>query len=104
MPKNWKWMCALVAVLLGAAPVLDRLLTRAVRVATGLTSHSLCSAVFVSGVDAERTYLENIRQRPGMWIVGWGMRYHVDRLKHEVLSSFLGAFEQRAVFRAGLGC
>jgi hypothetical protein len=37
----------------------------AIQVATGITSHTLCSAVFVSGLTASEVYAETIRPAPG---------------------------------------
>lgn len=77
---------------------------RAGDVATGLISHTLCSAVFVTGLDAEQAYSEGLAPRPGMGLINWAVRYDVDPARRQVTSTVAGAFESRALFRDGLGC
>ena len=72
------------------------------RVATGSVSRSLCSAVFVSGVDPDRLYAEE--QRPRMRAIAWALNYVIDRDRHEVRTTIAGGFEARAVYRDGIGC
>jgi CubicO group peptidase (beta-lactamase class C family) len=79
-------------------------LDRAVEVATGLISHNLCSAVFVTGLDAEQAYAESLAPRPGMGLINWAVRYDVDPARREVRTTVAGGFESRAAFRDGLGC
>jgi CubicO group peptidase (beta-lactamase class C family) len=74
------------------------------RVVTGMVSHNLCSEVFVSGLDAERSYAESVRPRPGMSLIAWALDYRVDRSEGEVVATIGGGFESRARFRDGLGC
>ncbi len=76
----------------------------ALRAATGLTSHTLCSAAFVSGLDPDRVYAESVRLMPGIGLLEWALRYEVDTAHREASASLLGAFESRAVYRDGLGC
>ncbi len=77
---------------------------KALRVATGLTSHTLCSATFVSGLDPDRVYAKSIRLMPGVGLLEWALRYEVDTARRQVTASLLGAFESRAVYRDGFGC
>jgi len=74
------------------------------KVATGLISHTLCSETFVSGLDPERVYAEDIRPRPGIGLINWAVTYTVDRDNRDVTATVAGGFESRAVFREGLGC
>ena len=39
---------------------------KAVRVATGLVSHTLCSETFVAGLDPDQTFAETVRTMPGI--------------------------------------
>jgi CubicO group peptidase (beta-lactamase class C family) len=77
---------------------------RAVDVATGLISHNLCSAVFVTGLEAEQAYAESLAPRPGMELINWAVHYEIDSARRQVRTTVGGGFESRAVFRDGLGC
>jgi CubicO group peptidase (beta-lactamase class C family) len=77
---------------------------RALRVATGTTAHDLCSETFVSRLDPRQTFTESLAPRPGYRLVAWGIRYDVDRVRHDVRAWFLGGFASRAIFRPGWGC
>jgi len=74
------------------------------RVATGYISHVVCSYVFVSGLDAERVYAEEIDANPAFRGFKWALSHQVDQDKHEVRARALGGFETRSVYRDGLGC
>jgi CubicO group peptidase (beta-lactamase class C family) len=74
------------------------------RIATGVISHTLCSEVFVSGLDAGTVYATDLKQRPGMRWVDWAVRYHVDTARQQVRATIAGDFESRAVHRTGRGC
>jgi hypothetical protein len=74
------------------------------RVATGLTSHTLCSAAFISGLAPDLVYRQTVAPLAGMGWVRWALRYRLDSERREVRASLLGRFESRAVFRPGLGC
>ena len=77
---------------------------RAIRVATGFVSHTLCSATFVSRLDPEQVYIEAIKPMGMMYLLDWALRYHVDTMRQEVTASFARQFESRAIFRQGSGC
>ncbi len=77
---------------------------RVLAVATGLISHNLCSEVFVSKLPADQVYSETLGLRPGMGLINWAVRYHVDPVEHEVRVNVAGASESRAVYRQRLGC
>jgi len=77
---------------------------RALAVATGLISHNLCAAVFVTGLDAKQAYAESLAPRPGMGVINWAVHYDVDRVHGEIRTTVAGGFESRAVFRDRLGC
>ena len=74
------------------------------RVVTGLVSHNLCSLVFVSGLDPERTYRESLAPRPGMSLVNWATAYEVDSVTAQVATTIAGGFGSTATYRNGLGC
>ncbi len=73
-------------------------------VVTGLVSHNLCSKVFVSGLDPDQAYAEDLRPRPGMGLVNWAVRYDVDAERKHVDAHVAGAFTSRAVYQEGFGC
>ena len=77
---------------------------RPLRVATGYVSHVMCSYVFVSGLDAEAVYAEEIDANPAFRGFNWALSHEVDRDKREVRARALGGFETRSVYRDGLGC
>ena len=96
------WISAL-AIVLATSGCTSRL-GNPFRVATGYISHVVCSYVFVSGLDAERVYAEEIDANPAFRGFKWALSHHVDRDKHEVRARALGGFETRSVYRDGLGC
>lgn len=77
-------------------------LTHAPGVATGLVSHQLCSATFISHLDPDQTYREALA--PVLGPFAGVIDHKVDRAKGEVTAS-LGPFSQaRAIYRGPLGC
>ncbi len=91
-------VCATVALFLANRP--DRL----IRVGTALTSHTLCSETFVAGLDPATAYREILKPMPRMWLIDWGLKIRVDEIHRQVTASVEGLFENRAVYRPGLGC
>ncbi len=77
---------------------------RALRTATGMAAHDLCSETFVAGLDPQQTFDQSIAPRPGMRMLTWALRRNVDREKREVQTSLLGAIASRAIHRDGYGC
>lgn len=76
--------------------------THAPDVATGLVSHQLCSATFISRLDPDQTYREALAPVLGPFA---GMIGHkVDRAKGEVTASLGPLSQARAVYRGPLGC
>lgn len=76
----------------------------ALRVATGVAAHDLCSETFVSGLDPEQIFAESLAPRPGFGLVSWAMLVDVDRTRREVRTSLAGALPSRAVYSEGWGC
>jgi CubicO group peptidase (beta-lactamase class C family) len=77
---------------------------KAVRVATGLVSHTLCSETFVAGLDPDQTFAETVRTMPGIRLLVPWLHYRVDRPAREVRTTLGGRFEMRAVYHDGVGC
>lgn len=101
--RRFRLLCLLVggaAVVAGIAFRPDR----ALRTATGMAAHELCSETFVAGLDPARTFAESIAPRPGVRWLAWALRTHVDRERREARVSALGMIESRAVHRGRWGC
>ncbi|HUH85038.1 MAG TPA: serine hydrolase [Stellaceae bacterium] len=77
---------------------------RPIRVASGLTSHVVCSETFVSGLDPALVYAERIKPLPGIGPLDWAIHYDVDEADRAVTTRVAGLFESRAVYHDGLGC
>lgn len=77
-------------------------LSGAAHVATGLTSHQLCSATFVSGLDPNVTRREAID--PDLGPAHVLVRHDVDRANRAVTASLAGFAPSRAVHRGAAGC
>jgi CubicO group peptidase (beta-lactamase class C family) len=96
------WAAALIAVMVVAAAIRWRP-DRALRVASGLTAQSLCSAIFISGLDPQSTQDELVKPMlPGF--VGSLLRYQVDRTRKVVDASVAGLVPSHAAFTQGFGC
>jgi CubicO group peptidase (beta-lactamase class C family) len=96
-----------VLVLVAAATVsgcADSPATRALRIASASTSMTLCNAAFVSGLDPDQAYQDEVRQAPGMRWVSWTLRYEIDRVRREVNTTIASTVSRRAVYRDGFGC
>jgi transcriptional regulator with XRE-family HTH domain len=77
---------------------------RALSVATGFVSDTLCAETFVSGLDPAQVYAETVKPVPAMRLLGWTLRRDVDVKGREVRTTLAGGFESRAVYREGRGC
>jgi hypothetical protein len=76
---------------------------RAIRVATGLVAHNVCSKSFVSGLDPPTVFAETA-DRAGIRLLRWGLAYRLDRTGQTVEASLAGLFGSRAAFHDGFGC
>ena len=99
---------ALAVLLLGAAGMVTAVVVfrpgQAVRVATGLVSHTLCSETFVAGLDPDQTFAETVSTMPGIRRLAPWLHYRVDRAARDVSTTLGGRFEVRAVYHDGVGC
>lgn len=91
-------LCVLAAAALSGCHSLGR----AANVPTHFTSHQLCSATFVAGLEPEQFYREAIA--PKIAPIGRLIRHEVDRQHQEVRASLFGFLASRAVYEAGYGC
>jgi CubicO group peptidase (beta-lactamase class C family) len=77
--------------------------SHAVRVATGVVAHDVCSKTFISGMDPALVMAETVT-RPGIrWLTSM-LDAKIDTARKTVSASFAGLFASRAVFRDGTGC
>lgn len=75
----------------------------ALRVATGVVAHNVCSKSFVSGLDPATVFAETI-ERSGIRLLGSVLSYRLDRNGNTVDTSIAGLFGSRAAFHEGFGC
>lgn len=66
------------------------------------SSHQLCSATFLAGLDPDQFYNEAIKPKLGP--IGGFLRYEVDRQRREVRISLAGLVRSRAVDDGPFGC
>ena len=77
---------------------------KTLRVATGLTAHTLCSETFVSHLDPAEIYAQAITPFPGLRLLAPYMHYTVDRANLDVTVDLAGHFTSRAIYRGRIGC
>jgi CubicO group peptidase (beta-lactamase class C family) len=76
---------------------------RAMRVATGVIAHNVCSKTFVSGLDPQTVFSET-SERAGLRRLRRLLKFQVDRAAMTVDASVAGIFGSHAVYHEGLGC
>jgi len=74
------------------------------RMGTGIVSHTVCTAVFVSGIDGDAAYQAALVPMPAIGAFDWGLRYRVDRPHRRVTTTLLGGYEETASYEDGAGC
>ncbi len=77
---------------------------RSVQIASASTSQTLCTAAFVSGMNPDDAYRDEVRPATGFGLISWALNYEVDRERLEVTTTVFGTARRRAVYREGLGC
>jgi CubicO group peptidase (beta-lactamase class C family) len=76
-----------------------------IRIASGATSQNICSKTFVSGIAADEVYAQDMQPEPGMGLIDWALRYHVDSNAKSVRTSLFGSlFQTVSIYRDGYGC
>jgi CubicO group peptidase (beta-lactamase class C family) len=101
MPRKLVWGAFIVAALIASGVAFRP--DRAVRVATGVVAHNVCSKTFVSGIDPQTVFSETM-ERDGLRRLKWAMTYRVDRGRNIVDASLAGTLGSRAAFHDGYGC
>lgn len=100
--RRMRWLfCAVALALSGCA---DSPPARALRIASASTSMTLCTSAFVSGMDPDQAFRDEVREEPGMGWVSWALRYRVDREQRAASTTIASTAASRAVYREGLGC
>lgn len=74
------------------------------KVATGFLADTICSEMFVSGLDPKRNLSETTDAMPGAGLLTWAMNLQIDRARKEVTVTLFGIGRSHAVYREGLGC
>jgi hypothetical protein len=93
-----------VAALLGAVVWFALRAPHRIHVGTAVVSKTLCSGVFISGLDPDMLYAEAVKPIPGQSLLAKHLRIDVDRNTKQVSATWRHAFESRAVYREGFGC
>ena len=103
LQKHWRLALTLVGIGAATAALVScNGPTRVAGVPVHFTSHQLCSATFVAGLDATQFYNEAIKPKLGP--VGALLRYEVDRERQEVRAHLAGLVHSRAVHDGPFGC
>jgi CubicO group peptidase (beta-lactamase class C family) len=77
---------------------------RAIRVGTASISQTMCTEIFVAGLDPDRVYAEEIVPRPGAKLLLKRLTYRVDASQRQVHVAWANHFESVTTFREGRGC
>ena len=101
---DWrKWVFVAVALAVPVAAGIIYRPDRAIRVATGVVAHNVCSKTFVSGLDPQTVFSETIA-RDGLHRLRGVLNFQIDRTGRTVDASVAGMLGSRAAFHDGLGC
>jgi CubicO group peptidase (beta-lactamase class C family) len=100
MQKNW--MFGLTLACIGAALAACEGPARVAGVPVHFTSHQLCSATFVAGMEPTEYYNEAIKPKLGP--IRAFLRYEVDWQRREVRTHLAGVVHSRAVHDGPFGC
>jgi CubicO group peptidase (beta-lactamase class C family) len=97
------WLCAVLVV--GVAYLAWHYRPDiAVKVGTASISQTLCDEIFVSGLDANRVFAEDIKPQRGLRTLLKRLRYTVDMQRQQVVTTWAGRSTSVATYRKGYGC
>src|SRR5262245_59809989 len=103
LQTNWKLAVTLAGIGAATAGLVEcERLARVAGVPVHFTSHQLCSATFVAGMDPTEYFNEAIKPKLGP--VGAFLRYEVDRQRQEVRTHLAGLVHSRAVYDGPFRC
>ncbi len=96
-----KWLLGVLGLVITAGAIVVWLFLPTAQVGAAYAAKAVCSGVFVSGLDAERAFDEEVaRVDPALGYAG----YSVDRDAGVVSASIVGLGRRQAVYREGTGC
>lgn len=98
----WVACAALLAICL-LAVIISRT-APAIKVGTAVVSQTLCGEIFVSGLDANRVFNEEIQPRREMQTLLKRLSYTIDPQRRQVVTSWFGHFTSVATYHDGYGC
>lgn len=93
-----------IVIVAGVQLVRRGSLGSSIQIASSATSRYICTKTFVSGLEPEDIYAQDVRPESGMGLIDWALRFDVDRERKHVRTTVLGLFESRSVYREGFGC
>ena len=99
--RSWIAIGLLLTVSVGACVIFRP--DRALRVATGVVAHNVCSKTFVSGLDPQTVFSETV-ERDGLRRLRRMLRFQIDRDARTVDASAAWMFRSHAVYHEGFGC
>ena len=99
--RSWIAVGLLLTASVGACVIFRP--DRALRVATGVVAHNVCSKAFVSGLDPQTVFSETV-ERDGLRRLRRMLRFQIDRDARTVDTSAAWMFGSHAVYHEGLGC
>ncbi len=104
LPSRLFW-CALAALVAAIAFVMWHYRPDlAIKVGTASISHTLCDEIFVSGLDADRVFDEEVRPQRGLRILLKRLRYAVDPQRQQVETTWAVHFASVAAHHKVYGC
>jgi CubicO group peptidase (beta-lactamase class C family) len=100
------WACAALALVVAVAVIvwIFRPDDYAVRAGTATVSQTLCDDVFVSGLDPNRAFAEDIAPQPAKQNLLKMLHYTVDFQGRRVVTTWAGRYTSVATYRDGYGC
>ena len=99
--RSWIAVGLLLTASVGACVIFRP--DRALRVATGVVAHNVCSKAFVSGLDPQTVFSETV-ERDGLRRLRRMLRFQIDRDARTVDASAAWMFGSHAVYHEGFGC
>ena len=98
------WLAIAVVVIAVVCGVWFYRPDRALKIGTASISQTICDEVFVSGLDADRVFAEEIQPQRGLRRLLRRLRYTVDAERRQVTVTWAGHFPSVATYRDGYGC